>query len=61
MAVILVYNQSISRVQELCIRHDLSICSQLNAFQFKDHLRRNRNAAGWVPLLLAVHPQVTDP
>lgn len=37
----------------------LSICSQLNAFQLKDHLGRNRNAAGWVPLLLAVHPQVT--
>lgn len=37
----------------------LSICSQFNAFQLKDHLGSNRNAAGWVPLLLAIHPQVT--
>ena len=37
----------------------LSICPQLNAFQLEDHLRRHRNAARWVPLLLAVHSQVT--
>lgn len=37
----------------------LSICPQLNAFQLEDHLGRHRNAARWVPLLLAVHSQVT--
>lgn len=37
----------------------LPICSQLNALQLKDHLRRHGDAARRVPLLLAVHPQVT--
>lgn len=37
----------------------LPICSQLDAFQLKDHLRRRGDATGWVPQLLAVHPQVT--
>lgn len=37
----------------------LPICSQLDAFQLKDHLRGHGDAAGRVPLLLAVHPQVT--
>lgn len=37
----------------------LSVCSQLDAFQLEDHLGRNGHATGRVPLLLAVHPQVT--
>lgn len=36
----------------------LSICSQFNAFQFKDHLGRNRHAARRMPLLLTVHPEI---
>lgn len=37
----------------------LSVCSQLDAFQLKHHLGRNGHATGRMPLLLAVHPQVT--
>lgn len=40
-------------------RSCLSVCSQLNTFQLEDHLGRNRHATGRMPLLLAVHPQVT--
>lgn len=36
----------------------LSSCSQLDPFQLKDHLGGDGHAARWVPLLLAVHPQV---
>lgn len=37
----------------------LSICPQFNTFQLEDHLGRHRNAARWMPLLLAVQSQVT--